>query len=313
MIFRSLASFFAVLCLLGLLARVGVLAFDVTHLWIDLRQLPQVLSTGLLAIAGISVIALAINTPRGRLSIIGVLALLAIIAAINTVAYFAMLRRGVVVSGVPVPVTALTALAMLLLIAGSLRHDVPAPTRRDWIAIPALVGVWFIAFSLLQFWLFGKTSYARPADAIVVLGARVYADGRCSDALADRVRTGAALYHQRLAPRLIMSGGPGDGAIDEPTAMRNFAVSLGVPEGAIELDRTGVNTRGTIDALDRNHPHDRLLAVSHFYHLPRIKLAAEQAGVRVYTVPAKESYTLTEMPRYIAREVAAFWAYAING
>ena len=36
----------------------------------------------------------------------------------------------------------------------------------------------------------------------------------------------------------------------------------------------------------------RVLVVSHFYHLPRVKLAYQRAGREVYTVPAKESYLL---------------------
>ena len=55
-------------------------------------------------------------------------------------------------------------------------------------------------FPLAQMFFFGKTDYRRPADAAVVLGARVYADGRLSDALADRVRTACQLYRDGSGP-----------------------------------------------------------------------------------------------------------------
>jgi uncharacterized SAM-binding protein YcdF (DUF218 family) len=53
----------------------------------------------------------------------------------------------------------------------------------------------------------------------------------------------------------------------------------------------------------------RVLVVSHFYHLPRLKLAYQRAGIEVYTVPARESYLLRQMPYNMAREVAALWVY----
>ena len=54
------------------------------------------------------------------------------------------------------------------------------------------------------------------------------------------------------------------------------------------------------------------LVVSHFYHLPRIKLAYQRDGWDVYTVPAKESYLLRQMPYNMAREVAALWVYYLR-
>lgn len=109
-----------------------------------------------------------------------------------------------------------------------------------------------------------------------------------------------------------MSGGPGDGTIDEPTAMKRMAISLGVPEKAILLDHNGLNTALTIqntEKMFRELRPDRVMVVSHFYHLPRIKMAFARAGRDVYTVPARESYLLRQMPFNMAREVAAIWVY----
>ena len=41
-------------------------------------------------------------------------------------------------------------------------------------------------------------------------------------------------------------------------------------------------------------------------------MAYRRAGWEVYTVPAKESYLLTYMPYYVAREVAALWVYYLR-
>jgi len=166
--------------------------------------------------------------------------------------------------------------------------------------------------ALALMWTFGKADYRRPADAIVVFGARAYADGRPSDALADRVHTAIALYEAGYAPRLIMSGGPGDGAFHETDTMRQMALDAGVPADAIRVDRDGLNTDATVANTPRllaSSTDARLLAVSHGYHLPRVKLAYQRAGVEVFTVPAHERYMLTKMPLLMAREVAAWWVY----
>jgi vancomycin permeability regulator SanA len=159
---------------------------------------------------------------------------------------------------------------------------------------------------------FGKTDYRRSAEAVVVFGARAYADGTCSDALADRVRTGCRLYLDGVVRKVIFSGGPGDGAVHECEAMRRLAIGMGVPDKDIILDHEGLNTRATVRntcGLPAAQPTGRLLAVSHFYHLPRIKLQYRRAGREVFTIPAEEEYTLTKMPYLMFREIAAFWFY----
>jgi uncharacterized SAM-binding protein YcdF (DUF218 family) len=172
-----------------------------------------------------------------------------------------------------------------------------------------------VSVPLGQMFCFGKTDYRRPADVAVVFGARVYADGRPSDALSDRVRTACRLYSQGLTQKLLFSGGPGDGAIHETESMKRMAISLGVKPQDIILDPHGSNTEATVRntklIFDTLHP-GRVLVVSHFYHLPRIKLAYKRAGIEVYTVPAKETYLLGQLPYNMAREVVALWVYYLN-
>jgi vancomycin permeability regulator SanA len=172
-----------------------------------------------------------------------------------------------------------------------------------------------LVFPVLQMFCFGKTDYRRFADAAVVLGARAYADGRPSDALSDRVRTACGLYKEGLVHKLIFSGGPGDGPVSESQAMKRMALKLGVKAEDIVLDERGVNTRATVrntEVLFRELHVSRVLVVSHFYHLPRVKMAYHQAGTEVYTVPARESYLLRQLPYNMAREIAAFWTYYLR-
>ena len=173
----------------------------------------------------------------------------------------------------------------------------------------------FAGFPLALMLFFGNTDYRRPADVVVVFGARAYADGRLSDALEDRIRTACELYRSGLAKRLVLSGGPGDGAITEADAMRRYALSHGVRAEDIFVDNLGLNTEATIrntTPLLRQWHARRVLAVSHFYHLPRIKLSYQRAGMNVCTVPARQKHVLGQLPFNMAREVAAFWKYYLT-
>ena len=303
---RMLAAFLGVLCLLNVAVE-AVGGFNANIWWIDLRPLPSAAAVVLQLVAAVALLAVAIGWRR--FVVTGVVALLLLIAVVNSVAFYVLLARGQF-HGWPLPFSLLVA-AALGVILHSLRTPAKPFLRRSAIFTAVVCA---FAFPLAQMFLFGKTDYARPADAIVVLGARAYADGTPSDALADRVRTACDLYKDGYAPRLIFSGGPADGTLNETDVMRTYAMQLGVPSEAITLDPHGLNTAATVrNTLPMLQDARSVLVVSHFYHLPRIKLSYQQAGREVYTVPARERYTLTRMPFLILREVAALWVYYLRG
>jgi len=162
---------------------------------------------------------------------------------------------------------------------------------------------------------FGNTDYRRPANAVVVFEARAYKDERLSDALEDRVRTACELYHSGLARRLVMSGGPGDGTIHETETMRRYAIRHGVRAEDVFVDQQGLSTEATVRNTVpkfREWRVTRVLAVSHFYHLPHIKLAYQGAGFEVCTVPARQKYVLSQLPYSVVRKTAAFWFYYLK-
>jgi uncharacterized SAM-binding protein YcdF (DUF218 family) len=97
--------------------------------------------------------------------------------------------------------------------------------------------------------------------------------------------------------------------------MRKYALNHGVLAEDIFIDNQGLNTEATVRntaPLFRQWHAKRVLAVSHFYHLPRVKLAYQRAGVEVYTVPARQGRFLGQIPYNMAREVAAFWDYYLK-
>jgi uncharacterized SAM-binding protein YcdF (DUF218 family) len=314
---RIFAIFIALLTLTNLLGNLLWPGFDASIWWISFGQWPGWLSQSVLALSGITLLAFSLRRPdrprRSRLTA-GVAFFLAGIALVNTVGFYWLLAKGRIFAGFPVPFSLLILIGMIAVARASWFPRETSPRFGFW-PVAAGGGLLFAAFPLGLMLFFGNTDYRRPADAVVVFGARAYANGRLSDALEDRIRTACELYRAGLAKRLILSGGPGDGAITEATAMRGYALSHGVRAEDIFVDDHGLNTAATVrntTPLFQQWQAHRVLVVSHFYHLPRIKLAYHRAGVEVCTVPARQAHWLGQIPYNMAREVAAFWTYYLK-
>jgi SanA protein len=84
-----------------------------------------------------------------------------------------------------------------------------------------------------------------PKRVAIVLGAKVWDDGSLSHALLDRVTTAVELYRSGRVSKLLMSGDNPSADYDEPTAMKKFAMNLGVSENDIVLDFAGRRTYDT--------------------------------------------------------------------
>jgi vancomycin permeability regulator SanA len=284
---------------------------------VDLRFLPKIGGQLLLASTGILLLAHGIlpvvGGGRRRTASLTAVGIVGIVAAVNAAAYFRIWNAGAIDPRSPVPLSLLIALLLSFIWVSMLRPPPPV-TRGTFRAVLAAVSLVFvIGLPLLQMAFFGTTDYRRPADAIVVFGARVRADGTASLTLSNRVTTATELYLDGLADTIVMTGGIEPSGIDETVVMRDLAMQRGVPSGAIILDPGGRNTNASVAntiGIFRDRGLHRILAVSQFYHLPRIKLAYARAGLDAWTVPARTSVTRTGA--IVAREIPAFWLYYLR-
>ncbi|HKV14255.1 MAG TPA: YdcF family protein [Reyranella sp.] len=132
-------------------------------------------------------------------------------------------------------------------------------------------------------------------DAIVVLGgginpamppARTFPDLNDS---ADRMWLAARLFHQGVAPRIIVSGGGfmarEDGATTEAAAMRLFLIDLGVPSDAIVPEDRSINTIENMRYVRRMVGEGRVALVTSAYHMPRSLLIARREKLAVAAFP----------------------------
>ena len=80
----------------------------------------------------------------------------------------------------------------------------------------------------------------QKADVVIVLGGGVHEDGSLPSRARARVRKGVALFRQGRARRLLMSGSHSGHLektprVTEAQAMKDYAMSLGVPSRSILL------------------------------------------------------------------------------
>ncbi|HEY1339485.1 MAG TPA: YdcF family protein [Bryobacteraceae bacterium] len=132
---------------------------------------------------------------------------------------------------------------------------------------------------------------ARPADVILVLGAAEYR-GRPSAVLRARLDHALDLYNQKLAPRIMTTGGAGgDPVFTEGGVGRSYLISHGVPSEAIIVEAEGASTvESTAMAAEIMHRMSlrSVIVVSDGYHIYRVKEMLQFRGLNVYGSPRKE-------------------------
>lgn len=142
------------------------------------------------------------------------------------------------------------------------------------------------------------------AQAVLVLGASVYADGTPSDILADRLEVAADLYLSGTADAVIVSGDNREAHYNESDAMKQYCIKLGVPEEAIIVDHEGYDTYASVYRSRYVYGMDGILIVTQAYHLYRALAIAQGLGMEAQGVPAdKGSYD--NQTQYSLREVLA--------
>lgn len=116
-------------------------------------------------------------------------------------------------------------------------------------------------------------------DYILVFGAGIRSDGSLTDMLRDRVIVGAELYRAGIANKMIMSGDRSSDDYDEPTAMKKYAIELGVPEEDIICDFEGYSTHESLDRFEATYGDSSVVLVSQEYHLHRALYVAKEQGI----------------------------------
>lgn len=151
-------------------------------------------------------------------------------------------------------------------------------------------------------------------DYIITLGAGLIDGERVTPLLARRIDTAISFYRRQLnktqkRATLLMSGGQGpDEKISEAQAMKNYALSQGIPENDILLEDRSTNTLENMQfskaLMEKLTPAGyKAIFTSNNYHIFRAGMYAREAGLKADGLGAKTAFYY--LPNAFLREYIA--------
>jgi uncharacterized SAM-binding protein YcdF (DUF218 family) len=130
----------------------------------------------------------------------------------------------------------------------------------------------FVTFNTYEVIRYSKTYVDRPADVAIVLGAG-QANGKISQVFVERINHGMTLYREGVVPKIILTGGYGEGQkISDSQAAKDYAVLKGIPEKDILIEEKSTITFENLkeaEVIMDAHSMDSALIVSDPYHMKR--------------------------------------------
>jgi uncharacterized SAM-binding protein YcdF (DUF218 family) len=158
------------------------------------------------------------------------------------------------------------------------------------VLLVTLLVLWILSGIAVVVW--SARDDARPASAVVVLGAAQYA-GRPSPVLKARLDHGIELWRRNPVGLLVVTGGTGSGDTTSEAAVgRSYVRRQGVPDSMIVVENAGRTTsesmRAVAEILRERHAGTAVF-VSDPFHMLRIWVIARRLGLRAYTSPTRTS------------------------
>ena len=166
------------------------------------------------------------------------------------------------------------------------------PRARRLAAVVLTTPLLVYLFSFIGVALASRLDQRRPVDAIVVLGAAQY-NGKPSPVLRARLDQALILYHEGLAPTVVVTGGIGEGdRVSEATVGRQYLVAHDVPDSAVVVRPEGRSTQAAIQSVGQwagERGVRRVLLVSDPFHMLRLRLETKRTSLEAFTSPTRTS------------------------
>lgn len=151
-----------------------------------------------------------------------------------------------------------------------------------------------------------RVENAPSKPVAIVFGAGLWRDGSPTPVLRDRVATAADLYFAGKVEKLLMSGDNRTIFYNEPGAMKQYALSLGVAEEDIVLDYAGWRTYDTCYRAKHIFGISSAIVVTQNFHLARAIYVCNALGVSAAGVPSDlREYRQRSLFYWNAREIPA--------
>ena len=187
--------------------------------------------------------------------------------------------------------------------------------RRGWKILLRIaqtgLALLILVLSAVEVWVIRigqRNDAARPADAVIVLGAGV---NGTTPSLALQTRINAAESYLKANPGIpaVLSGGQGPGEdISEARAMFDALTARGIDPARLILEEQSANTRQNLQnslALLPDDYHKTVAIVTNDFHMGRVRLLLNAAGPgRVVQVPARLPWRWLSVNYYLRESFA---------
>jgi uncharacterized SAM-binding protein YcdF (DUF218 family) len=184
-----------------------------------------------------------------------------------------------------------------------------------WLFLVGLVWCGIVATSI---WRYGSQDHAAKSDCIIVLGAAV--EGAVpSPVFEERIRHAINLYRAGFAPKLLFTGGVGEGQIHSESGVgRSEATQLAVPAGDIlieELSRTTQQNLFEAWAVMQRHGLKTAIIVSDPLHMRRAMMMADGIGIDAASSPTPTTRYRSFRTKlgFLVRELYFIHHYVVTG
>lgn len=168
---------------------------------------------------------------------------------------------------------------------------------RKWVWLVLLIIALIGAFMLLanmsvlssgKKFVYTESNNIPKAQVGLILGAKVYSDGRLSQMMQDRADTAIGLYKSGKVEKLLMSGDHGTVGYDEVNTVKEYLLNKGVKPEDLFLDHAGFDTYDSVYRARDVFRVKSMTIVTQKFHLPRAVYLARALGMEANGIVADQ-------------------------
>lgn len=142
-------------------------------------------------------------------------------------------------------------------------------------------------------------------DAVIVLGAKVYANGALGAIVRDRADMGIRLYKTGKAKKILVSADNGRSDYNETKAIYQYLIDNQIPPIDIFLDFAGFDTYDSMYRAKYNFQVKTLLIANHLNYCARSVYLSRSLGIDAYCVTMAKLDSMRPVAGFINREKLA--------
>ncbi len=146
--------------------------------------------------------------------------------------------------------------------------------------------------ALAKPYIYQTVEEAPKAEAVMIPGAPVFANGTLSSIFQDRVDLAIRLYNAKRVSKILVSGDNGTASHNEVNPVRNYLLAQGIPDQDIFLDHAGFDTYSSMYRARDIFAATSLLIATQSFHLPRAVFIARELGIDAHGVIADNGPSL---------------------